>query len=118
MRILIAIDHSQCAQAALQSVVARPRPPDTEIRILHVIEPLSLLLSREMAGDDPAFEAVWIARQEQAKDLVAKAAEGLRGAGLNVTTALEEGDPNSQIIDVARDWHADQIVLGSHGWKG
>jgi nucleotide-binding universal stress UspA family protein len=118
MKILVAIDHSQCAHAALQNVAARPWPRNTEIRVLHVMEPLSLLLGREMAGNDPEFDAVWIARQEQAKALVAKAADKLRGAGLNVTTALEEGDPKSQIIDVARDWHADLIVLGSHGWKG
>jgi universal stress protein A len=118
MKILIAMDHSLCAQAALQSVAARPWPAGTEIKILHVLEPFSLLVGREMAGDDPALEAVWIARQEQAKAFVAQAAEKLCGAGLNVTMALEEGNPKSQIIDAARDWHADLIVIGSHGWKG
>jgi nucleotide-binding universal stress UspA family protein len=118
MKILIAIDYSQCAEAALHSVVARPWPPHSEVRVLHVIEPLPLLLGRELTTNDQNIEAVWMAQQEEAKELIEKAAEKLRRAGLNVTTALVEGDPKSQIIDVASDWHADLIVLGSHGWKG
>jgi nucleotide-binding universal stress UspA family protein len=118
MKILIATDHSQCAHAALQSVAARPWPGHSEFKVLHVIERLPLLLGRELTTNDQAIEAVWSARQDEAKGLVEKAAEKLRREGLNVTTALVEGDPKSQIIDVARDWHADLIVLGSHGWKG
>ena len=85
---------------------------------MNVVEPPSLLMEREMAGYDPEFEAVWKALREQAKALVTKAAEKVRGAKLNVSTALVEGDPKSQIIDAANDWHADMIVLGSHGRKG
>jgi nucleotide-binding universal stress UspA family protein len=71
-----------------------------------------------MGGYDPEFEAVWKALREQVKDLVMKAAEKLRGAKLNVSTELVEGDPKSQIIDIANEWHADMIVLGSHGRSG
>jgi nucleotide-binding universal stress UspA family protein len=118
MKILIAIDGSDFSQAALQSVIARPWPPDTAIKVLHVVEPPSLLMGREMGGYDPEFEMVWKALREQAKDLVAKAADKLRGAKFNVSTELVEGNPKSQIIDMANEWHADMIVLGSHGWTG
>jgi nucleotide-binding universal stress UspA family protein len=118
MKILIAIDGSDYSQVALQSVIARPWPPDTEVKVLHVVEPPSLLMGREMGGYDPEFEMVWKALREQAKDLVSKAAEKLRGAKFNVSTELVEGDPNSQIIDIANEWRADMIVLGSHGRTG
>jgi nucleotide-binding universal stress UspA family protein len=118
MKILIAIDESKFSEAALRSVAARPWPADTEIRVLHVVEAPSLLLGREMTAHDPEFEAVWKALREQAQALVAKATEWLRCSGLSVTPALAEGDPKSQIIDVASDWHADLIVLGSRGRKG
>ena len=78
MKILIAIDESKCSQAAVRSVAARPWPSDTEIRVVHVVEPPSLLLGREMTAHDPEFEAVWKALREQAKALVAKATEWLR----------------------------------------
>jgi nucleotide-binding universal stress UspA family protein len=29
-----------------------------------------------------------------------------------------EGDPKSQIIDAAKEWRADMIIMGSHGWSG
>jgi nucleotide-binding universal stress UspA family protein len=118
MKILLAIDESDFSRAALQSVMARPWPPNTEVKVLNVVEPPSLLMGREMAGPDLEFEAVWNALREQAKDLVAKAAEKLRGAKFEVSTELVEGDPKSQIIDIAKEWHADMIVLGSHGRTG
>jgi nucleotide-binding universal stress UspA family protein len=71
-----------------------------------------------MTARDTEFEAVWKAMREDAKALVEKATERLRRSGLKATPALTEGDPKSQIIDVASDWHADLIVLGSHGRKG
>ncbi len=118
MKILLAIDDSNFSQAAVQSVVVRAWSPGTEVRVLNVVEPPSLLLGREMTGNDPEFELVWKALREQAKALVMKATDVLRKSGLNVTTSLEEGDPKSKIIDVAKEWHADLIVLGSHGRKG
>jgi nucleotide-binding universal stress UspA family protein len=118
MKILIAIDGSDFSQAALESVIARPWPPRTEVKILNVVEPPSLLMEREMTGYDPEFEAVWKALRDQAKHLVEKAAEKMRAANFNVTTELVEGDPKSQIIDIAHEWKADMIVLGSHGRTG
>ena len=118
MKILVAIDGSDFSQAALQSVVARPWPQDTEVKILHVVEAPSILMGREMGGYDPEFEVVWKALREQAKRLVEKAAEKLRRAKFSVSTELVEGDPKSQIIDIAHEWRADMIVLGSHGRSG
>jgi nucleotide-binding universal stress UspA family protein len=114
MRILLPIDSPKFSEAAVQSVGARLWPRDTEIRVLHVAEPLSLLLGREMSGHDPEFEAVWKALREEAKASVAKVAEGLRRPGPNVTSALIEGYPKSQIIDAANNWPAELIVLGAH----
>jgi nucleotide-binding universal stress UspA family protein len=35
-----------------------------------------------------------------------------------VSEQLIEGDPKSQILDVAKEWKADMIVVGSHGRTG
>ncbi len=118
MKILLAIDESKSSQAAVQSVLAMAAGPGTEVKVLHVLEPPSLLLGREMSGPDPEFEAVWNALRDQAKSLVSKATEALRKPGWDVTPALEEGDPKSKILDLAKEWHADLIVVGSHGRKG
>jgi nucleotide-binding universal stress UspA family protein len=118
MKILIALDDSTFSQAALQSVMSRPWPPNTTMKVVHVVEPPSLLMGREMGSYDPEFESVWKAVREQSKELVAKAAQELRGAGFIVSTELVEGDPKSRILDIAKEWSADLIVLGSHGRKG
>lgn len=55
---------------------------------------------------------------EDAKALVAKTADALRSVGVSVTTAVEQGDAQSTVIDNAEAWGADLIVLGSHGRKG
>jgi nucleotide-binding universal stress UspA family protein len=118
MKLLIAIDGSDSSQNTIASVLARPWPPNTSIKVLNVVEPPVQLMGREMAAYDPEFETVWKALREQAKDLVAKAAEKVRAAGFAVSTELVEGEPKSQIIDAAKEWRADMIVVGSHGHTG
>ena len=118
MKIILAIDGSKFSEAAVQTVIEQARPQDTEIRVLHVVEPPSLLVAREMGGYDPALDAVWEAETKQAETLVTEVADGLRSKGLKVTTAVERGDPKSKIIDAASKWRADLIVVGSHGRKG
>ena len=82
------------------------------------MEPPSLLVTREMRGYHAALDAAWEAESKQAKTLVAKTAEALRSKGLKVSTTVEQGDPESEIIDAASKWHADLIVVAAHGRKG
>jgi nucleotide-binding universal stress UspA family protein len=117
MTILLAIDGSKFSEAAIQAVAAQA-PRDTKVWVLHVLEPPSMLLGREMGGQEPEFEAVWKARRQQAEALATKASETLCKSGLNATPIVKEGDPKSRIIDLATEWHADLIVLGSHGRRG
>jgi len=118
MRILVAIDDSRFSQAAIETVIEQARPQDTDVRILHVVESPPLLVAREMGGYDPALETALESQKQNAEALVLKAAELLRARGLKVAAALEVGDPKSKILDVAEEWRADLIVVGSHGRRG
>jgi nucleotide-binding universal stress UspA family protein len=40
---------------------------------------------------------------------------GLSRKELKVEARVRTGDPSSEIVDEAREWSADLIVLGSHG---
>ena len=42
MRILLAIDDSNFSEAAIQAVIQHMRPEQTEVCVLHVVEPLLL----------------------------------------------------------------------------
>jgi len=113
MKILLAIDDSKFSAAAVKAVIARHKLPGLEVRVLHAAEPPTLFTAPEMAEYIPPKESA-----EEAKALVAKAAAALRSAGVNVTTAVVQGDAKSVILDDAKAWGADLIVLGSHGRKG
>jgi nucleotide-binding universal stress UspA family protein len=119
MKILPAIDGSTFSDAAVQGVIAQARPQDTDIRVLHVVDPPSPMVARDASAYDPALDAEWWkTEKERAQVLVEETAELLRSKGLKATVAVEEGDPKSKILDTAKHWRADLIVLGSHGRKG
>lgn len=118
MRILLAIDDSKYSEAAIETVIEQARPQETQVRVLHVLESPPLLIAREMGGYEPTLETALESQRHQAEAVVAKAAELLRARGLRVAAAVEDGDPKSKILDVAEEWQADLIVLGSHGQKG
>jgi nucleotide-binding universal stress UspA family protein len=118
MRILLAIDDSRFSQAAIETVIEQARPQDTDVRILHVVESPPLLVAREMGGYEPALETALESQKQNAEALVMKAAELLRARGLKVAATLEVGDAKSKILDVAEEWRADLIVVGSHGRRG
>jgi len=115
MKILLAIDDSKFSEAAVKSVAGQFKPQDTEVRVLHVVEPI-------MISEPPQMSARYYPelqdRLPQARELVDRAAKMLSSAGFRVTTSVATGDARSMILEDATEWHADLIMLGSHGHKG
>ena len=87
------------------------------MRVIHVIDVPSPQLP-EMMAYYPGVEHERDAQRGAAEALVAKTAALLQSNGLKVTTAIELGNPKSKILDAAKKWHADLIVLGSHNGNG
>jgi len=114
MKVLIGIDDSKFSEDVIQAVVTQLRPQNTEVLVLHVLEPISLGAPPEMAqGYAPELEE----QKKPAHELVERFAKKLRGAGFEASTAVEIGDVRVSILDTATEWHADLIVIGSHGRK-
>jgi nucleotide-binding universal stress UspA family protein len=118
MRILLAIDGSKFSDAAVQAVIAEGQPRDAEVRVPHVVETPTLLVTREMGGYDLALDRAWEVERQQAQELVEKTVELLRVKGLEVSGPAEDGNPQSKILEAAKDWRTDLIVFGSHRRKG
>jgi nucleotide-binding universal stress UspA family protein len=118
MKILLAIDDSKFSEAATQAVLEQARPQDTEVRVLSVIQLAMDLTAGGAAGYYAKIDAALQEETNRSEALVAKTAELLRSKGFNVTSSAEGGDPRYKILDVAAEWHADLIVLGSHGRSG
>jgi nucleotide-binding universal stress UspA family protein len=119
MKILLAIDDSECSREAVRSVAARFRQKGTEVRVLHVVEPIAAYISAELIPHFvPHVAKVEEDRRKEAQVLVQRAARQLRQAGFATSELVDDGDPKEKIIDHAARWNADLIVVGSHGWKG
>ena len=118
MKILLAIDDSKFSEAAIESVIRQATPQETEVRLLHVIEPIPIYPDGQAWGYGPEASQVLEEQRKEAEGLVARAGQTLREKNFNVMTAIEEGNPKEVIIDSAAEWHADLIVVGSHGRHG
>lgn len=114
----LAIDDSKFSEAAIQAVIQNMRPEQTEVCVLHVVEPLLLIAPEFRYGNLENTRATEGRLLEQGKELVGRAQQTIRTAGFKVQTAVKEGDHRAEIIDYAAQWNADLIVLGSHGRKG
>jgi nucleotide-binding universal stress UspA family protein len=119
MKILLAIDNSKFSQIAMQAVAKQFRTKGTQVRVLHVVEPIRSYISVDMIPHFVPYVAkVEQERRKEAKELVQRAARHLRKVGFKASEIVEQGDTKTRIVDYAANWHADLIVLGSHGWKG
>jgi len=125
MKILVATDGSECAQAAVKSVALRPWPAGSQVKIISSVELVAV--GREVAAWSSAaiypkdlLEEVWSDAHKRARDAVAEARNILEAAKIKIADgdATPEGDPRDVLLDQATQWGADLIVLGSHGWRG
>ncbi len=118
MKILLAIDDSKFSQAATEALAVQAKPKETEVRVLHVIEPLPIYPEGQAWGYGGVSTQVTQEDRKEAEELVARSVQTLRKAGFTVTAAVEQGIPKMVIIDLAKVWPADLVVVGSHGRKG
>jgi nucleotide-binding universal stress UspA family protein len=125
MKILLATDGSDCSGDALRSVATRPWPDGTFIKVLSVEE--LIFLDGQMAGSplssvypQTLLEELTTQARDRANSAVKAARESLQRAEMKVLDdhAIEIGEPRAVILDTAKTWEADLIVLGSHGRRG
>jgi universal stress protein A len=109
-RVLIPIDYSSTADAALSWAVLHGRRFGASVSILHVLES-QLHFSTFGYSEPPTHE-------ELGKDratLDAHVRAHLDDPELKVTTLVEVGDPALKIREVAAREKIDLIIMGTHG---
>ena len=118
MKVLLAIDEEPCSEEAVNEVGRRHWGAGTTVRVLHAVGkfvPPAQELWHD-AGGDPRQ-----ARREimnRSKQLTERAADWLRERGLAVETAVRDGEPGPAVVEEAREWGADLVVVGSRGHTG
>ena len=119
MKILLSIDDSKFSEAALRMLVEQNQPRQTTVRVIHVVEPLEIPYYPELTDPYPAsLDDIRKKRKKAGHELVARAVEKVRKAGFQVDGVVRVGHVRTTVVDVAAKWHADLIVVGSHGRKG
>jgi universal stress protein A len=114
MRVLVAVDDSGFAEDLLRAVVAGIRHENTEVLVLHVLQPVDTVPPPEMAqGYAPELED----ERQPARALVERIATELSRAGFTAKTEVRIGDVTETVLERAAGWHADLITVGSHGQK-
>jgi nucleotide-binding universal stress UspA family protein len=116
MKILLAIDGSTDSDAAVDEVARLPWPPDSEVKVLTVIE-MPMLPTIDppwpvyLDGVEQAFrEGAEATIQAAVLKLGMGECKTLKAAGEVII-----GTAKGVILDEAEKWGADLIVLGSRG---
>jgi nucleotide-binding universal stress UspA family protein len=110
MRILLATDGSDASLAASRAVAETNWPEHTEVKVVSVVNPI--VYSLEEIG---FFRDKGTARARRA---IGDAVQMLKGAPLKISGEVIAGATSRRIIERARDWHADLIIVGTHERRG
>jgi nucleotide-binding universal stress UspA family protein len=112
-RILVAVDSEPIAAHAADVGAELARLTNAELAFIHTIDPE--LVNAADTGIQPDVFAA------SAKDEARKLIEGFRSRLSLTSSALEftpVGAAITEIVNAAKDWPADLIVIGSHGRGG
>jgi nucleotide-binding universal stress UspA family protein len=114
MNVLVATDGSDCSTIALRSLANRPWPVDSKFRVISIPHPSMPLCSF------PDWELKDVIAVKDAKRYAESGAGILRAAGLDAEsdTLVPHESDGREIVKEAERWHAQMIVLGSHGRRG
>lgn len=118
MKILLAVDGSGYSEAAIEEVIKRPWPPQSEVKIVTAIEtPMMVGMGLEPW---PAnyFDDLQKSAREAAEAVIASSMRKLKEASektLKISHEIIDGPPSQVIVEEAESWGADLIVMGSRG---
>lgn len=119
MRILIATDGSEFSKAAVEKACEFIIPGRDAVKVIAVFEDAAPIMAEPGFISGTYYQQMVDGLEESAKNDVNEAENQIRkhfdGKDVDVTTEALGGFPDKTIIDEAKSWNADLIVVGSHG---
>jgi nucleotide-binding universal stress UspA family protein len=117
--ILVPLDGSPLAEAALEPAMALARVWDVEIGLVQVIEPLVFPVDSQMLPAMGYDEKLTEIRREAAKDYLNDIAERIRDEGLKASSAPVLGVAVAEtLLELARPERYGLIAIATHGRSG
>jgi nucleotide-binding universal stress UspA family protein len=116
--ILVALDGSDAARAALAEAIALARQVGGRLRLLHVVNGTPWTVS-EVTGE--ALQQLIDGLRGTGESLLHEAITSARAAGVEADTRLIEApgaDAGEYVLKEASAWPADLVVCGTQGRRG
>jgi nucleotide-binding universal stress UspA family protein len=110
---VLATDFSPCSEKALHHALAIARDAGSTFYLVHVVSSLGFAL----AGPGTAAAAVELAGRD-ARELAQKLVQDGSLAGVPHEVVVRQGQPWEELERVVRQYHADLVVIGTHGRTG
>ena len=119
MKVLIAVDHSDCSTHALEAAmrILPLRRTGTTVTVASVLpEPLGFADAVGGLGMPPgeATEQLLAEETTEARQVLDAARARLHAAGIEATAIARRGDPATILLEIATDLMPDVVVVGSH----
>ena len=121
MKVLFATDGGKQCDAAIVTIQRFTLSEGDEIKLISVVDmalPMAIDIYGGFLPDTSEFEKT--ARENAAK-ILAETSEKLKGYvdanKIGTSSDVLFGSPDSRIVETAEEWHADLIVVGSHGYS-
>ena len=113
MTILIALDESDPARAALE--FALDSHPDEPLLAVHVVDPT---VGPYGEGGIYAYDTLVKTRRETGQTLLSEAVSLAGERGIELETELSVGNAPREIVHIAENRDVDRIIIGSSGRTG
>lgn len=113
-RILVATDDSPAGLEALQRAVELAGRFKATLRVIHVHVDSDVTTALLASGAAHLAER----RSKAVQSLFRHASRLAAGAGVDVQTLELQGEPANQILEQARSWPADVVVIGRGEHRG
>jgi nucleotide-binding universal stress UspA family protein len=119
MKVLVAVSDDRFGEALCSFINNYTWPAHTEFKILHVVEPTGVERLSDVSFA-PFLESWEENSIKEANSLVRRVALRIRDKFKTpfVEEEVVKGKPRERILDLAKDWGADLIIVGSHGRSG
>jgi nucleotide-binding universal stress UspA family protein len=117
-RILIPVDGSSASGAGLRAAIRLAREQRARVRLVHLAQQVPVKAPRRT---DLTVGELYERIRAAGEQLLERNASACRSVGLKPETGLYVGlggRASEMIIDEAKAWRADLIVMGTHGRSG
>jgi len=115
VRLVVGVDGSKGAEAAIGAVGERQWPRGSEARIVNASSKIDASAPGKTLAHFSEWDAVARGRSER---MLESAAEKLQAARLATSVVMEEEEPKRLLLSEAENWGADSIFVGARGLGG